>query len=503
MVNLFFLPSRVAKLPRLANGVNEMESKFYKEFRSTGKSNIIKIDENVDMIGVKPTRSNIDVSLKKCDVKGVYPEDDLQKYVEDITYEMLREALDQTIMTPDDVLEYTTKTSPAKDWIEKGCRTKGEAVAHKDFSEKLFSISHPPLVDVNGKKELLELTEILNDNKIRTTFNPAVDFIFKEKIMFGNQDEALLSLFRKLWIKYGFVKQYGGFDTFAKSYEKFTLIEESDVKGWDRVVNLIGAIRLRLRGLRCPPQYESMLFYVVYYILYPHIVFPDGVIRIKDTGNISGSACTTTNNSIAHTIIAVRYVCNIWKKAFGVLPTLNEILEHHLFGIYSDDNLAAHDFVFFSLSKEQFWEIKVETYKEFGMTLKDKQCLSTLKDANARIPKEHSFLGSYFYFDDKYSTYVPYPRINKICSSLRFHGEKYNTIEEEINKAISLSVLAAGEPWLSEECRMYSRYLISNYDYDTKLISDEFVQVVKVNMPNYLWLLYTLGKESSYGGGRF
>lgn len=495
MENLYFHPGRVAQLSKEQFGVNPLESIFYAAFRATGFSDIENIDKYCDMVGVKPTRSNIEKSLLKCDKPLIYPFDSVQDLVEEMVYQMLKEQLDQTTMTVDDLIEYVARSSPAKDWKERGCVTKGDAVKHPDFLNAVNDIDRAPFVDINGKKELLELLEILLENKIRTTFNPSFCSVMKEKIIWGKQDKALLKSFREIFIKYGLSKQYSGFSDLAKEFERFSLIEESDVSGWDRVVALIGVINVRLKGLKVPEYLKGMLWFVIAYTLTPHIVFPDGVIRIKATGNISGSASTTTNNSIAHLIINVRYIFNIWMEVFGRYPTLKEIYEHHKCAIYSDDNLCGHDLDFFQITKEKLWDIKVATYAIFGMTLKVKQCLQTYKGVGTIVPKEHSFLGSYFYYSNKYDRYIPYPRLNKMCSTLRYCGESRNTIEEEIQKAAALKVLSAPEGWLLKECDNYLKFLLANYKYNENKIPDEYKDILSGKIPDHFWLLYTLGYE--------
>lgn len=478
-----------------------MKEPLYEEFQATGLSDIDYIKTHATQRGVKTTRRNINISLEKCDVPVRYPCDEIQEYAEELAFQYLGPYLTVPIVSTDHKYELNMQASPAKYWKRKGAPSKGEAVIHPDFIDMWASTDHVPICDYNGKTELLEVEEI-DAGKIRGTFNPPLDFIMKQKLLYDNQNAALLDNNDKTWIKYGFVKQHGGFDSIGKKLQTCTFISEDDCKGYDRNIFLEPTYRLRNRCLIVPDSMKILLSYVLYWILFPMVACPDGVIRQRGTGNISGSNNTTVDNSIAHVIIMMRFMCKLWLKFMGKLPTLEEITQSVCCYIYSDDNTTGYKLPF-DISLEEFTALKRETYAEFGLILKPEQSHITFV-VNKRIDENHTFLGSSFHFDETLNSYIPFPRINKIASSLVYTVDKKNEADV-LCKMFSLCVLSSMVPKLGEECRNFTRFLLGKVKDPHLIIGFDNLKLINsaLSHPRQFYL-QLVGRQCSnhFTGGR-
>lgn len=490
-----FCPAGVAmlgnKIPMKA-----VKCPFYQGFISSGLSESSPlVMENATMRVVVPNRKNVEKSLAKCNVLPVYPDDALQTYVEGLVDEYLGPLLRTTTLLPDQAVKFNMETSPSLTWRSKGCKSKRDAFAHPQFAAEVSDCTHVPLVDYCGKTEFLDIEEILTDGKIRGFFNPPLDFNVKQKILFENQNLSIKSACDRNWIKYGFVKQYGGFDRLAKSLLKFDMFGESDCTGYDRHIFLMYVYMRRIRFLKYTILQYGMLCYVFAFILYSFVICPDGVIRMRQTGNDSGRNNTTVDNSMAHIPILFRFCCRLWLASrFRRLPSLDEILTYHSFCVYSDDAFAAHCLSYLDINIDTYGRIAVEVYREFGLTLKPKQTLYTLRTVEGRMDPRHSFLGSYFYWSEECETFVPYPRIQKICSSL-FYKEKGLSNDLIIIRTLALMILSAPEPWLYQELSRFLDFLLDTIPHSIDLLSESWISTIEAaRLRPELWFVSTLGR---------
>lgn len=441
--------------------LNVKECPVYRDFRATGLSNIDYIDKHATMACVVPRRSNVELSLSKCNIKPKRPVDALQKYADGIAERYLAPYLSTTTVSVDDAVTFNFSTSPSKSWKLRGCKNKGEALNHPEFANRVGSIDHVPIMDYNGKVELLDKEDIIIQNKIRGTFNPPIDFLAKQKILFDRQNANLIANRDKIWIKYGFVKQFGGFNRLGKMIEElYDFIDEDDAVGWDRAIWLVWVYEMRTKYLKIADCLLLMLLYVTYFTLNCYVMCPDGVVRIRKTGNFSGSNNTTTDNSMAHMPIVIRFICKLWLFGKNRLPTYDEVFENHMYAIYSDDALGAHKLESLGISDEDFVRIKTETYLEFGLALKPKQHYHSYM--KGRIDPNHSFLGSSFHYDESLGVYVPYPRVDKLASSLKYFVTPHNDLEM-VAKVVSLLILSCAAPELHTECTNFLDFLLARY----------------------------------------
>lgn len=505
MKGVAYDPKGVAMLGK-GSPLNVKECPFYKALSSTGLTDSEYINSVADMRGVKANRFNIEVSLAKCDVVPVRPVDDLQIRADDLSFQMYERELTQNVVGPDGTFYMNLQTSPAKFWKRLGCKTKEEALAHPLFHTMFKSVDHVPIFDYNGKVELLPKTDILENNKIRGTFNPPVDFIVKQKSMFDEQNDAIKKSNTNpdKWIKHGAVKQYGGFNELGVHAQIYDFHDEDDCNGYDRNIWLKTCYEFRARGFRQMPFYMVTFVYCMIFAIYSYVLCPDGVIRRRETGNSSGSNNTTTDNSLAHLPICIRLILKLWLKFKGYYPTLTELRKQSRYYIYSDDAFGSHNLQsFFKCTKEEFYLLKVETYKEFGLTLKPSQHFSSYAGPGGIIDPGHSFLGSSFFYDSVSNFYIPFPRVNKIASSMKYIVFAH-TAEDTFFRAMALTILSAPVPKLYKECLLFLNFLANNYhDLLVDAVPEQFLRyAIDQNLNPRVWYNLLLGRELS-GGGRF
>jgi len=368
--------------------------------------------KKADHHAVRATQETMNISINKMDAPKVFPDPtddpDMRRtlalvlkylhYMED-SVDPLRE------------LEFNGAASPGIGYAG----TKADALESEQFKRLFPSISHVPVDTLNSKSEDLAM-EDHDRKKVRTVFCSPIDFVAKEKIIFGGQNEKLKLYHRNSWIKYGCVKQYGGFDAVFKEVEKFTLNADSDCSGWDRKIFLFWVYYIRIKLLTNAEQYKELINYVSFFNIHGTVLLPDGHIYLRETGCNSGKNNTTTDNCIAHLIIMF-YFFVVRCRELGKTATLTTILNNAFFPIYSDDKTGGCDPAFWDFTIETFKEFERKIYAKFGLEVKESQQFVSLRDRDSPVNPKHSFLGSYAYFNTEYSMYIPYPREGKICSS--------------------------------------------------------------------------------------
>jgi len=188
-----------------------------------------------------------------------------------------------------------------------------------------------------------------------------------------------------------------------------------DVSGWDRKIPLRDVYLLRTKGLMTNPFFskDEVYDWVVQNTVSPIIAFGDGSVWRRPTGNNSGSNNTTTDNTIAHIIIAFYLVLTRYFEQNNKIPTYDEVLACSNFLLFGDDNASGFTGLFDDYD-EAFAFIR-RIYGEFGLTIKEKQFKIILKSPNEPF-SGIEFLGSTALY--KNGRYVPLPRFSKIAYSL-------------------------------------------------------------------------------------
>jgi hypothetical protein len=466
---------------------------FYKQFCQTHENDSAYITEMASYRVVKPNKTNVELSLAKCDVPEKYPTDGLQAAVEDIVFRMYEKELTQGALESGDTFYLNLATSPGSKYKKQGFKTKETAVMYSSVYDDMHDTSKVPLHDYNHKIELLPLTKILK-KKIRGTFNPHLDFLLQQKILFDKQNDMIIEAHPEKWIQCGFAKEYAGFSRLGKRLEPFSHVFTDDGIGWDRSISLRGVYNLRRRGFTQYDDYKVLYEYVSLFTKYSYVLCPDGVVRVRVTGNCSGSNNTTVDNSLAHCLLFTRLVFKAFLFGLGRFPTYFELLQQTLPFIYSDDIIYGINLEYINMSVSDWNNLKTETYLEFGITLDDDA--KVIHYGPGILSSELAFLGSNFIYDEALACYIPYPDISKLASSLYFPEETYPGLENTIDKVFSLTLLSAPNPRFFKESLSFLKFLLSISDVEK---SDLLYNLVRMGSPR-LWLHYALGKE---GGGGF
>lgn len=393
---------------------DETNDAEWEEYVQTGAS-VANIEKLADHFMVRPKWANVMAQIQKCDVPPIVPSGPLM----DLTINMVTDYL--TYMESGfgfcENWKFDLSTSGGFPWNKRKVKTKGDI--KENHNEELLEYTHNldyEIIDCyNDKIELLSMADF-DRKKVRGVFGSSYQGNMRERLAFGGQNELLHAGSSDSWIKYGFVKQYGGFNTLIQQLEPYDTIVESDTSGWDRTVFLEPVYEVRKRLLTNYQEYSIFIDRVAADNISPKVLLPNGYIVQRVTGNDSGKNNTTTDNCIAHLIILF-YLFNKRQYEMGMQPSISYILDNAKFFIYSDDKIGGFYMDKWFDSIEHFKEFESSVYAEFGMVLKQSAIMVTRKDPGQRIDPGHSFLGSFCHYDEDNHMYLPYPRLGKICSS--------------------------------------------------------------------------------------
>lgn len=391
----------------------------YIKDRSRDEFNLI--EDTADYYRVRALWDNVMTQIAKCDVQPIVPENEFMDRTMRLCHSFFK-FIRSSPSHQKDEHDYDLGTSPGVplNKLRPSVRTKREALRNfYDLVMKwVFDLDYPSIDAYNDKDELLDISDLLRD-KIRGIFGSPLHGVIREKYLYGNQNKKILHNFMNGWIKYGLVKQYGGFSRAIKSLEKFPFIWESDVSGYDRHIFLGKVYELRNANIDDPSGlYKDLVEVVTENNVRPVVLLPNGYVVKRLTGNDSGKNNTTVDNSISHFIIMIYMFCK-QLMLHGHKPTLSYIFENCELLIYSDDKIGGMFLdAFYWESPQQFLDFEKTVYAEFGLECKVASQVFTVKAVGDRVPKDHSFLGSYCHYDEQSCMYIPYPRMGKICSSI-------------------------------------------------------------------------------------
>lgn len=344
--------------------------------------------------------------------------------------------------------------------------TKGDAVKTDAFLKRVGNIDIIPVDVVNDKSEDLSM-EDHERKKIRTVFSSQVDYVAKEDLVFGGQNDRLKRFYRSKYIKYGFVKQFGGFDEFLKEIQQFSLRAESDCSGWDRKIFLLYVYFIRRALLTNYIDYKEIADYIAFFNSHGTILLPDGRIYIRETGCNSGKRNTTSDNCIAHLLIMFYFFIERMEQ-LGIPKKITNIFQYSTMGLYSDDKLLSCDHEFWHFDVESFKAFEASVYIKFGLEIKPSQQLVTVGSPQEPIDPRHSFLGSFATFSDKYGKYMPSPREGKLCSSFVNELPKLEN-GLQFRRLMVLSSLLFNSPELFKEAIKFTQFFVDSNPEDSSL----------------------------------
>jgi hypothetical protein len=337
----------------------------------------------------------------------------------DYTYKMYQSSLERPLSIH---FNLQANASPGFPYVHSGIATKGEAVK-SELHEKLLRLLPDPIALSSPKGSEALPDEDLDEGKLRTVCLTPAYFVSLQKLYFEAQNVSMKLDHGKTWGKYGYVKQYGGFNRLMKKLERHYWKIDLDVSGWDRKVCLKDVYDLRTKGLKnyyanLPEillQFETDHYkYVVHNCVTPIVAFHDGTIWRRKTGNNSGSNNTTTDNTIEHTVIAMHFAIQLFFDTFGTMPSYEEVVDFCDFLLFGDDNASGFPEIAFASSEEAIQKI-TDHYASYNLTVK-KKAFNIVASEAGRPYKGISFLGATARYEK--GRYVPYPRLSKLCYSV-------------------------------------------------------------------------------------
>jgi hypothetical protein len=329
------------------------------------------------------------------------------------------------------------------------------------------------------KVEFLDKADLAR-GKVRTMFGPDLLELMWQKVFFDKQNQGIIDGNENSWIKYGMVKQYGGFNRLCQKLEKFPLRGEGDASGWDRTADMSGVYRLRTRGLNLPPHLTQKYYQVVENIVHSIVLLPNGDLVECKTGNRSGTNNTASDNSLKHLIIKFYELIFMRVEKGLPIPTYEECMEYAVIAIYSDDYIESLDDKFFPYNAEEYRQVLVTVYGRFGIVMKESATVITR--SKGRLSSDHSFLGSNARWNEFYRQYIPYPRMGKICSSLIFDSLNPISKFDMFTRSLNLAVLSYPDEIVFEIVVRYAKWLYTSLEPEDRVKADEFLDTVQVNL---------------------
>lgn len=431
---------------------------YFTKFRYFDLENAERIFSFATSKEVKATVDNVNLAVSKNDIACTYPDrdDTIHRLSVLFTKRMLAPVLTQSSSSFGDPITFVSTSSGGPTAKTIGRPKTADFIETEAFNKLLVDFNHIPVEIMNTKSELLDTETDLSRNKIRLVSNVEKFLLAKQKLLFDAQNTALASNWQSSWIKYGMVKQYGGFDLFVSSFEPFSMISLSDVSGYDKSAVLTDVYDIRLSflkkgDLQSPSEFDALVGHVLFNILNPTRILPNGDVVRLDFSNSSGQNNTTTDNCILHTIIIFNLLISIYYSKYQDYPTYDQIVENASAAIYSDDKVLGLNHFLVPESVSEFIALEKDVYAKYGMTIK-----ASASRVFSHIPNQifsHSeaieFLGSTSLWDAEKDFYRPVPRLGKLMSSLTQKIVAYNDEDldpsEQFSKLVQIfSLMSAG-----------------------------------------------------------
>lgn len=377
----------------------------------------------------------------KMDVLPVTPrlEDPLFAHALELTYQMYQSILMAPFTGQFSVVD---KAAPGYPYTQCGLPTKGDARVSA-LHEQLKTLLPTPLAQSFPKGDEALPDEDLADGKLRTVCLTPLFFLSWQKYYFEAQNVRMKKFHEDTWGKYGYTKQFGGFNRLFKLLEPFEVLWEADVSGWDRSVFLLWVYELRLRGifqyygvqytgsalryLFDPKNDEAILSAckafldleklrrIVFECVYPVVIMGDGSVWRRPTGNNSGSGNTTSDNTLMHSLIKMHLAVKRYKLVHDELPLLHDVLSVFAALLFGDDVAAGSLRRYFDVPTDEIGGIIISHYAEHGLLVKPRAFKVLIKQINQPF-SGIGFLGSTCKYIQ--GIYVPIPRINKLAYSV-------------------------------------------------------------------------------------
>jgi hypothetical protein len=459
------------------------------------------------------------ISLTKCDVPCIKPNNKFFDLAKQFTEQMYSFVAGCGATTKVDYGPHTAVGSPQDRMLNpetgKPFQNKAEFLNSTVCTEEM-SKYYDEVFKVLNKIEFLPKEDIEN-KKSRTYFCGNTPLVIRQKLMYDNMDEKMcdnVENFFKCWSRYGFTRQYGGFDRLARAHKKieercarlgidpkYIRYKTADVSGWDRAMSVMKEIyelRAKLFGPMNDKQRE-IHEYIARNLVEPFCVTYLGEIYQRFAGNCSGSGKTTSDNTIGHTMIEMYCWIKMFYEKNERMPQYEEIIDAVIESLYGDDDLGS-----FIITEwidgpddkldEMFKEKYISLYQEFGLTIKP----SAFKVQNTLEGLE--FLGGSLQYNYKQKAYLAVPRVSKVATTLTY------LLEGERNLIQYASIIQAAYmlTWSleDEDCKLIQKYLqylsrfVLEHDEDHTLSNSDIGFLSSVVLGTKIGDYLVLGREN-------
>jgi hypothetical protein len=261
---------------------------------------------------------------------------------------------------------------------------------------------------ISGKREKLPILDI-EVGKIRTFAQPPFHYLLQQQIFSYNFNHDLINV---PWCAYGFDYHYGGFNKLFSRIAKQLYITEWDVSCWDKRLPMkYDCALMRSRFLIMTQEEEACYWKMVEGEKEPFVLMPNGDVVQMFCGQVSGSANTTSDNTLAHIIIFFYALIKAAYEKDEIYPTLEFILANVEAAMYGDDNINGVSLYFNKYINNQKWISAV--YADYNLLIKDDP--SKFKTSLSVIG--HTFLGlEVNFYSGKFVPFYSYEKVkNATC----------------------------------------------------------------------------------------
>jgi hypothetical protein len=275
------------------------------------------------------------------------------------------------------------------------------------ISDAVEHWDQPAIWKISAKRERMLLFDINEENKIRTFTQPPFHYLVQQQIFSYTFNGGMKDV---PWSAYGFDWHHGGFNRLIQRlaiHENFT---EWDVSKWDkRLPTKYDCTRIRRHLLEINSEEEANFYKMRLREQQPLVLLPNGDLVQMQSGQVSGSANTTSDNTLSHIQILMYLCVRAYYDKLGEYPTLQFILSNVEAALYGDDNLCGFsDFYHGYLDDKDFI---TSIMMEFGLVIKN----DPKKFNSSKSVIGHTFLGMEVTFFR--GRYVPYYAYSKVLDS--------------------------------------------------------------------------------------
>jgi len=464
------------KYDKHGKNFHDLDDNYFNNFKEKFPDEAETILQGATYREVRPLVEHVEAAVKKNDTPYIYPTDKDENYklAKKFARIYLAPYLSAPVTMPGEALQFNSASSAGIIGKKTGYPKTSAYLNSEPFKKYAPRCNLIPLQLVNHKDEFLSILDDLSRNKVRLVDCVDKTFLLKQKLLYDNQNKNFSKNWRSGKVKYGMVKQYGGFNELVTLFEKCIRLGLSDNSGYDKSAILQDVYELRNEFLILPKDADMHDFFikiqehVTKWTLNPVRVLSNGDIVLQDKSNSSGQNNTTIDNCILHIIICFDLVITLFFFKFHRMPEWSEFLPLFELAIYSDDKVLGLN-EGFEIDDEDYIRIEREVYAKYGMTIKVSASKTFTHKKNTRFLGDDviEFLGSEGVWSEENDCYLPKPRSGKLCTTLskKLVLDKNNlTPVEQFSKLIMIrSLLIEVGPNLLDAVNKFILFTVDSY----------------------------------------